>query len=185
MKEVRSAIFGNDVTVLLHENDFIAGAQPEPAGWFISSLIGNCFCMAAYLSLQAPLLLKYPASLSVAASSYFFDEMFMVIARISATDGNIVWTLTRSKLAADLCAKGKEVAVKRERAVASALPHQQLGFVTMVSSNLFSDKGFPCTSLVPVLDFDFLSFLLDIDFNALPPLVLLIQRICKHLKVFL
>ncbi|XP_026384069.1 WAT1-related protein At4g19185-like [Papaver somniferum] len=99
-----SAIFGNDVTVLLHENDFIAGAQPEPAGWFISSLIGNCFCMAAYLSLQAPLLLKYPASLSVAASSYFFDEMFMVIARISATDGNIVWTLTRSKLAADLCA---------------------------------------------------------------------------------
>ncbi|KAI3834052.1 hypothetical protein MKX03_033014 [Papaver bracteatum] len=67
-------------------------------------LIGNCFCTEAYLSLQAPLLLKYPANLSVTESSYFFDVMFMVIARISSTDGNIVWTLTRSKLAAVLCA---------------------------------------------------------------------------------
>ncbi|XP_026420472.1 WAT1-related protein At5g45370-like [Papaver somniferum] len=113
------SIFGEDVTELLHEavvaNDLIAGAQPEPAGGLISGLlgigltkfhigmlflIGNCFCMVVYLSFQAPLLLKYPASLSVTAYSYFFGAMFMVIAGISATGGNTVWTLTPSELVA-------------------------------------------------------------------------------------
>ncbi|RZC90019.1 hypothetical protein C5167_029085, partial [Papaver somniferum] len=65
------SIFGEDVTELLHgaatTNDLIAGAQPEPAGGLISGLlgigltkfhigmlclIGNCFCMAVYLSFQ-------------------------------------------------------------------------------------------------------------------------------------
>ncbi|KAI3960681.1 hypothetical protein MKX01_003855 [Papaver californicum] len=115
--------FGNGVTELLHRevgNDLLAGAQPEPAGWFISGLlgigltkfhigmlclIGNCFCMVVHLSLQllsffiALLLLKYPTSLSVTAYSYFFGAMLMVIVGISATDGNTVWTLTRSELA--------------------------------------------------------------------------------------
>ncbi|RZC68508.1 hypothetical protein C5167_031722 [Papaver somniferum] len=65
------SIFGEDVTELLHgaaaTNDLIVGAQPEPAGGLISGLlgigltkfhigmlclIGNCFCMAVYLSFQ-------------------------------------------------------------------------------------------------------------------------------------
>ncbi|KAI3887553.1 hypothetical protein MKW92_022667 [Papaver armeniacum] len=55
-------------------------------------LIGNFFCMAAYLSF----------GLSLTARSYFFGAMFMVIAGISSTDGNIVCPLTRSELAAIL-----------------------------------------------------------------------------------
>ncbi|KAI3926302.1 hypothetical protein MKW92_026998 [Papaver armeniacum] len=116
------AIFGNNVCELLHcvaTNEIIARTQQEPAGWFISGLldigltkfhigmfclIGNCFCVAAYLSLQAPLLLKYPASLSMTAHSQFFGTMLMVIAGISATDGNTVWTLTQSELLAVLYA---------------------------------------------------------------------------------
>ncbi|XP_026412530.1 WAT1-related protein At4g19185-like isoform X3 [Papaver somniferum] len=116
------AIFGNNVSELLHgeaTNEIIARAHQEPAGWFISDLldigltkfhigmfclIGNCFCVAAYLSLQAPLLLKYPASLSMTAYSQFFGTMLMVIAGISATDGNTVWTLTQSELLAVLYA---------------------------------------------------------------------------------
>ncbi|KAI3909121.1 hypothetical protein MKW92_031681 [Papaver armeniacum] len=99
---------------LLHgvaTNEIIARTQQEPAGWFISGLldigltkfhigmfclIGNCFCVAAYLSLQAPLLLKYPASLSMTAYSQFFGTMLMVIAGISATDGNTVIGLWRN-----------------------------------------------------------------------------------------
>ncbi|RZC94179.1 hypothetical protein C5167_021424 [Papaver somniferum] len=115
------AIFGNNVSELLNgaavTNDFITGAQPAPVGWLISGLLatgltkfhigmlclfGNCFCLTAYLSLQAPLLLKYPDSLSVTAYSYFFGAMLMVIAGIFATDGNTVWTLTRSELVAVL-----------------------------------------------------------------------------------
>ncbi|KAI3844792.1 hypothetical protein MKW92_034543 [Papaver armeniacum] len=116
------AIFGNNVSKLLHgvaTNGLIDRAQQEPAGWFISGmldigltkfqtgifcLIGNCFCVAAYLALQAPLLLKYPASLSVTAYSHFFGAMLMVIAGLSATNGNTVWTLTQSELIAVLYA---------------------------------------------------------------------------------
>ncbi|KAI3873298.1 hypothetical protein MKX03_000945 [Papaver bracteatum] len=59
---------------------------------------GTILCVSRFI-LMAPLLLKYLASLSVITCSYFFGAMFMVIPGISATDGNIVWTLTRSELA--------------------------------------------------------------------------------------
>ncbi|KAI3843940.1 hypothetical protein MKW92_015908 [Papaver armeniacum] len=116
------AIFGDDSDTSLHgasTSDIIAQAQPEPAGVFISALsdlglsqfrigmfclLGNCMCMATYLSLQAPLLLKYPASLSVTAYSYFFGAMLMVVAGLFSTNGNTVWTLTQSELIAVLYA---------------------------------------------------------------------------------
>ncbi|KAG6391403.1 hypothetical protein SASPL_149157 [Salvia splendens] len=112
-------VFGyKDLDFAAH-SEISAKGQPEPAGWIMSALInmgfdhwhlgvlcliGNCMCMATYLGIQAPLLAKYPASISVTAYSYFFGVLFMVTTAFFVTTESTDWRLTRSEAFAVLYA---------------------------------------------------------------------------------
>ncbi|XP_019421194.1 PREDICTED: WAT1-related protein At4g19185-like [Lupinus angustifolius] len=106
------ALIGDAETDLVSQSEISARGQPEPSGWLIGSLqdlgldhfhlgvlcfIGNCMCMAAFLSIQAPLLKKYPANLSVTAYSYFFGALLMVTTSFFATNESTDWSLTQSE----------------------------------------------------------------------------------------
>ncbi|WVZ57155.1 hypothetical protein U9M48_007576 [Paspalum notatum var. saurae] len=67
-------------------------------------LIGHCFLVGAYLVIQAPVIKKYPASLSLTAYSYFFAAIFMVFTGVIATDGLHEWALTKTEIIAVLYA---------------------------------------------------------------------------------
>uniref|UniRef100_A0A1J3CCE6 WAT1-related protein n=1 Tax=Noccaea caerulescens TaxID=107243 RepID=A0A1J3CCE6_NOCCA len=104
--------------------DFTAGNsltvdrnQLETHGWLVSSflglglgldlwhigvicLVGNCMCMAAFLAVQAPVLNKYPAYLSVSAYSYFFGASIMITTAIVFVREPKDWSLTQSEILA-------------------------------------------------------------------------------------
>ncbi|TKY58429.1 WAT1-related protein [Spatholobus suberectus] len=106
------ALIGYSEMDFVSLNEISAKGQPEPSGWLIGGLldlgldhfhlgvlclIGNCMCMAAFLAIQAPLLKKYPANLSVTAYSYFFGAVLMVTTSFFATEESTDWRLTQSE----------------------------------------------------------------------------------------
>nr|AFK39927.1 unknown [Lotus japonicus] len=63
-------------------------------------LVVECIGMAAFLAIQAPVLKKYPANLSVTAYSFFFGVVLMVAVSFFMTNGSTDWILTRSEILA-------------------------------------------------------------------------------------
>ncbi|TYH81641.1 hypothetical protein ES332_D03G215200v1 [Gossypium tomentosum] len=113
------ALLGQMDADFADQNDISARSQPEGAGWLISSLlafglehwhvgvlclIGNCMCMAAFLVIQAPILAKYPANISVTALSYSFGAVLIVATALIMTNESTDWSLTQSELFAVLYA---------------------------------------------------------------------------------
>ncbi|KAH7298233.1 hypothetical protein KP509_25G032900 [Ceratopteris richardii] len=66
----------------------------------ILCLIGNCFCFALYVALQAPLLKIYPASSSVTAASYAFATVFIVLSAFAGLSDWNDWILSSSEIMA-------------------------------------------------------------------------------------
>ncbi|KAK8516472.1 hypothetical protein V6N13_097754 [Hibiscus sabdariffa] len=112
------ALIGQEDADFAHY-DISARGQPEPSGWLVSSflefgleywhigvpcLIGNCMCMAAFPAIQAPVLAKYPANISVTAFSYLFGAVLMVTTSFFMTNESTDWSLTHSELFAVLYA---------------------------------------------------------------------------------
>ncbi|KAK4771072.1 hypothetical protein SAY87_031604 [Trapa incisa] len=113
------ALIGFEEVDFAMHSEISAKAQPEPSHWLLPGfldfgledwhigvlcLIGNCLCMAAFLAIQAPVLTKYPSSLSVTAYAYLFGATMMVITSFFMTGDSTQWSLTRSELYAVLYA---------------------------------------------------------------------------------
>lgn len=106
------AILGHKEDMELH-GEIMAKGQPEPVGWLVSRsmefgfdtfhlgvlcLIGNCMCMATYLAIQAPVLKRYPASLSVTAFSYFFGVLLIVVTSSFVVNDSIGWRVNHDEM---------------------------------------------------------------------------------------
>ncbi|KAJ0252664.1 WAT1-related protein [Hirschfeldia incana] len=110
------ALFGDKDADFTVNRLIIDRSQPElHHGWLVSSfvglgldlwhvgvicLIGNCMCMAAFIAVQAPVLKKYPAHLSVTAYSYFFGASIMVTSASVFVREPKEWSLTQSEILA-------------------------------------------------------------------------------------
>ncbi|KAI5420391.1 hypothetical protein KIW84_044252 [Lathyrus oleraceus] len=113
-------LVGSSGLDLISHGEISSRGQPKPSGWLVSGLmdlgldhfhlgvlcfIGNCMCMVSFLSIQAPLLKKYPANLSVTTYSYCFGALLMVITSYFVTDELTDWSLNQSETFAILYAE--------------------------------------------------------------------------------
>ncbi|KAJ4878157.1 WAT1-related protein [Raphanus sativus] len=109
------ALFGNQDADFTLKTVIIDSSEYEFHGWLVSNFIGlgldlwhigviclviECMCMAAFIAVQAPVLKKYPAYLSVTAYSYFFGASIMITTAFVFVREPKEWHLTQSEILA-------------------------------------------------------------------------------------
>ncbi|KAJ0252669.1 EamA domain-containing protein [Hirschfeldia incana] len=109
------ALFGNQDAEFTPKTVIIDRSESELHGWLVSSfldlgldlwhigvvcLVVECMCMAAFIAVQAPVLKKYPAYLSVTAYSYFFGASIMITTAFRFVREPKEWHLTQSEILA-------------------------------------------------------------------------------------
>ncbi|KAG2302238.1 hypothetical protein Bca4012_060556 [Brassica carinata] len=113
------ALFGDKDADFTVNRIIIDRSEHELHDWLVSSclglgldlwhigvicLIGNCMSMAAFVAVQAPVLKKYPAYLSVTAYSYLFGASIMITTAFVFVREPKEWHLTQSEILAVLFA---------------------------------------------------------------------------------
>lgn len=90
---------------------------PQPAGWLMSidielgvdswqlgvmCLIGNCIAWSTFLAIQAPVLAKYPAGISLMAFAHLFGASLLVVTAFFTVTDSTDWHLQYSEILAVL-----------------------------------------------------------------------------------
>ncbi|KAL2649787.1 hypothetical protein R1flu_017915 [Riccia fluitans] len=123
----RGPILLGEETVPMTDDGKSVNDMVEAHGWFASKmldfgfdiwqigalcLVGNCFCMGVYTNLQIPALRRYPAPISLAASSISVGALALVVTGmfsvakasdwVLSTPGNIISVLYAGAIASGL-----------------------------------------------------------------------------------
>ncbi|KAG6545902.1 hypothetical protein Mapa_012557 [Marchantia paleacea] len=110
-------LFGQDTSAADEQKSSQDVALPEANAWLSSlgidywqigalCLVGNCFCMGVYTNLQIPALRRFPAPVSLSASSIFVGALLLLLTGLATVSQASEWVLTSPGNIVSVCYAG-------------------------------------------------------------------------------